>query len=228
MMNALILLSTILSLNTPMTLNETLTALSEGAERLAEEVSPERLAELDALADWVAEQPAEGNTDLVFICTHNSRRSHMGQILAQAAAHHHGLHDVRTHSGGTEATAFNPRAVRALQDLGVGLACANPEAKNPVYEVVLQPGAGTTAAFSKVYSDASNPQAGFAAVMTCSDADEACPLVFGAAARFATPYVDPKVSDGTAEEAATYRERALQIGTEMMYVMARAAAIRRG
>lgn len=228
MMNALILLSTILSLNTPMTLNETLTALSEGAERLAEEVSPERLAELDALADWVAEQPAEGTTDLVFICTHNSRRSHMGQILAQAAAHHHGLRDVRTHSGGTEATAFNPRAVRALQDLGVGLACANPEAKNPVYEVVLQPGAGTTAAFSKVYSAASNPQAGFAAVMTCSDADEACPLVFGAAARFATPYVDPKVSDGTAEEAATYRERALQIGTEMMYVMARAAAIRKG
>ncbi len=222
------LLLLLMSMNAPMTLNETLTALSERAESLPQEVTAERLAELDAMAAWVAEQPAEGTTDLVFICTHNSRRSHMGQILAQAAAHHHGLRDVRTHSGGTEATAFNPRAVRALQELGVGLSCADPNAANPVYEVALQAGASAAAAFSKVYSDAANPQDGFAAVMTCSDADEACPLVFGAAARFATPYVDPKVSDGTDAEAETYRERALQIGTEMMYVMARAAALRRG
>ena len=225
-MNTLFFL--LMSLNAPMTLNQTLIALSERADALPQEVTPERLAELDAMAAWVAEQPAEGTTDLVFICTHNSRRSHMGQILAQAAAHHHGLLDVRTHSGGTEATAFNPRAVQALRELGVGLMPTDPDAANPVYEVALQPEAPATAAFSKVYSDAANPQDGFAAVMTCSDADEACPLVFGAAARFATPYVDPKVSDGTEAEAATYRERALEIGTEMMYVMARAAALRKG
>ena len=47
----------------------------------------------------------------------------------------------------------------------------------------------------KTYGDDANPDSGFAAVMTCSSADKGCPIVYGAAARFATPYVDPKVSD---------------------------------
>ena len=75
------------------------------------------------------------------------------------------------------------------------------------------------ACFSKTYTDEANPQQGFGAVMTCSSADRGCPLVHGAVARFATPYVDPKVSDGTDEEAATYDARCRQIGTEMLYLM---------
>lgn len=85
----------------------------------------------------MAEQPQETPTELTFICTHNSRRSHMGQIWAQAAAWHFGLNDVRTFSGVTEATAFNPRAVRALRELGVAIDVSQ-EADNPVYTVQLQ------------------------------------------------------------------------------------------
>ncbi len=196
------------------------------AAELPQTLEAPRLAELNALAEWIAEQPADSPVELIFICTHNSRRSHMGQIWAQAAAYHHGLDHIRTYSGGTEATAFNPRAVAALRGLGVGLSTEAPDAANPLYRVELQPDHAPSTATSKVYSDAMNPQSGFAAVMTCSDADEACPLVFGAAARFALPYIDPKVADGTDEEAATYRERAEQIGVEMSYVMGRAAALR--
>jgi hypothetical protein len=43
--------------------------------------------------------------------------------------------------------------------------------------------------------------------------------VKGANFRVAIPYVDPKVSDGKPEEAATYDERCLQIATEMLWVM---------
>lgn len=207
-------------------LNATIERLAAAAVDYPQTADPERLTELNALAEWIAEQPADTPTELIFICTHNSRRSHMGQIWAQAAAWHHGLDDVRTYSGGTEATAFNPRAVRALRDLGVGIHTPEPGAANPTYQVHLQPEQPATTAWSKVYSDPENPQRGFAAVMTCSSADEACPLVFGSDSRFAIPYVDPKAADGTADEATTYRERAEQIGTEMFYVMARAAAAR--
>jgi hypothetical protein len=61
--------------------------------------------------------------------------------------------------------------------------------------------------------------------MTCSSADKGCPLVYGSDARFSVPYVDPKVSDGTPEEAATYDARLRQIGTEMLYVMGHAARL---
>jgi hypothetical protein len=60
--------------------------------------------------------------------------------------------------------------------------------------------------------------------MTCSSADRGCPVVYGSAARFSTPYVDPKVSDGTAEEDSTYDARLRQIGTEMLYVMGQVAS----
>lgn len=209
----------------PNVLNQTLTLMERAATELPRTLQPERLQELNDLAAWVADRD---EAPCIFICTHNSRRSHMGAIWAQAAAWHFGLDGVRTFSGGTEATAFNPRAVAALRDLGVRIVPVDENSGNMIYQVGLQADSPEFEVFSKVYTDPVNPSEGFAAVMTCSDADEACPLVFGADARFATPYEDPKVSDGTPEEAATYHERAMQIGAEMYYVMSRAAALRNG
>ena len=60
--------------------------------------------------------------------------------------------------------------------------------------------------------------------MTCGEADAECPLVFGSAVRFAVPYLDPKTSDGSPEEAAAYDARSEQIGREMHHVMSRVAA----
>ena len=73
--------------------------------------------------------------------------------------------------------------------------------------------------FSKKYNDDFNPKEHFAAVMTCSEADEACPIVFGATVRISLPYEDPKVADNTPEEEARYDERCRQIATEMFYVL---------
>jgi hypothetical protein len=57
--------------------------------------------------------------------------------------------------------------------------------------------------------------------MTCSAADKACPIVFGADARIAIPFDDPKAFDGTDQEAAKYDERCRQIAREMLYVFSR-------
>ena len=181
----------------------------------------ERLASVGLLIDWLAAQQAKGEpAPLLFVCTHNSRRSQMGQAWARAAAMELGLDQVSTWSGGTEATAFNPRAVTALRSHGFVIdATGRVVAEdNVVYTLGYGPETHDEA-FSKVYGDAFNPSTGFAAVMVCSSADSSCPMVQGADLRVALPYLDPKQSDGTPEEAATYRAKSEEIGREMAWLM---------
>lgn len=94
---------------------------------------------------------------------------------------------------------------------------------NPVYEVRLGDGLAPLSCFSKVHDAPPNPREGFAVVMVCTDADEACPSVPGADARIALPYHDPKAADGTPDEAAVYDERCADIARELLYAMSRAA-----
>lgn len=189
----------------------------------ADAVAVPRRTELDALAGWTARRVRAGApSDIVFICTHNSRRSHLAQIWAQVAAVWHGVNGVATYSGGTVATAFEPRAVAALTRAGLEIDVVRP-GDNPVYEVRYADTRPPVRAFSKVYSDPPNPTSDFCAVMTCSDADEACPVVVGADERIAITYVDPKLSNGTDREAATYDARCAEIAREMLYAMSRIA-----
>jgi arsenate reductase (thioredoxin) len=153
---------------------------------------------------------------LNFICTHNSRRSHLSQLWAQAAAHYFGVDDVYCFSGGTEATAFNPRAVKAMKDAGFLIEEKNG-GDNPRYEVRFAENAKTLLAFSKKFDDLSNQNTDFAAVMTCSHADDNCPVIAGASARIALTYDDPKNFDGTPLESAKYAERVHEIGREIMF-----------
>jgi len=189
------------------------------ARCLAEgEIVDERRMLLEKLSDFVVSKLADGHSArLVFICTHNSRRSHLCQFWAQAAAHHYSIPAVETFSGGTEVTAFNPRVAAALRRAGFVIKPPR-DGENPVYEVRYEPDMEPLRAFSKVYDAPPNPRSGFAAIMTCSSADTACPIVAGADERIAIPYDDPKDSDGTRREAEVYDERCRQIAREMLCV----------
>ncbi|HRP00211.1 MAG TPA: protein-tyrosine-phosphatase [Flavobacteriales bacterium] len=185
-------------------------------------IPAERKESLDLIAAFVKERKAAGATaDLIFICTHNSRRSHLSQLWAATAAWSFGQDHVRTYSGGTEATAVNPRAVAAVERAGFQV--VKPEGKNPVYEVSFAKDHAAERCWSKVYNDPANPQKDYCAAMTCSEADTNCPIVLGALDRISLPYNDPKEADGTPEEAARYDERCLQIAAELWYVMQQAA-----
>lgn len=165
-----------------------------------------------------AKKQSNEPANLLFICTHNSRRSHFSQIWAATAAAYYGVQDgINTYSGGTEATAFNPRAVAAIERSGFKV--QNPGGNNPHYKVTYTEGGAVIECFSKKYDDPFNANENFVAVMTCSHADKNCPSIAGASLRIPIPYVDPKESDGTEKEAATYDERCKQIATEMFYLM---------
>jgi arsenate reductase (thioredoxin) len=157
---------------------------------------------------------------LNFICTHNSRRSHISQLWAQAAAHFYGMKNVMCLSGGTEATAFNPRAVKAMQNIGFAIT-KTKEGDNPVYEVLYAENAEPVITFSKKYDDPFNHNQDFAAIMTCSHADSNCPMVLGATKRIALTYNDPKEFDGTPQESAKYAERVNEIGREILYAFSK-------
>jgi protein-tyrosine-phosphatase len=159
---------------------------AQGATRRLDEV-------LDAFRAQLAEK---GRLDVLFVCTHNARRSQMAQVLATAAARHFGLSNVRAFSGGTEARNSIPIQVRAaLKRVG--------------FEGDLS---------SKKVDHPDNPKADFVAVMVCSDADTACPVVNGATRRLSLPYEDPRLADGTAEEHDRYDQRVEQIGRDLVWI----------
>ncbi len=160
-----------------------------------------------------AQQPAS----LLFICTHNSRRSHLAQIWAAVAARYFGLGRLQTFSGGTEATALHPHAVAALEQAGFRV--EKPGGDNPRYQLFFAEEHAPLICFSKKYNHPANPQAAFGAVMVCADAEQNCPFVPGAEKRFALKYEDPKASDGSGKETLVYAERSWQIATEMCWLM---------
>ncbi|KAF2515691.1 low molecular weight phosphatase family protein [Flavobacterium foetidum] len=154
---------------------------------------------------------------LNLICTHNSRRSHLSQVWAQTAAFYYDLKNVFCYSGGTEATALFPMVVQTLEDSGF-MITALSQNTNPVYAIKYAENEHPVIGFSKTYDNDFNPKNRFASIMTCSQADSGCPLIAGAEKRIPITFEDPKIADGTAQQKEIYRERSLQIGTEMFYV----------
>jgi arsenate reductase len=189
-----------------------------------EDIPSERKKTLQPLIDYIQDKHSAGDAIRInFICTHNSRRSHLSQVWAQAMAHHFSIQNVTCYSGGTESTALFPEAAHSLQRVGF-LVSTISDAPNPVYTIKYAENENPVIGFSKKYDDNFNPGSEFAAVMTCSQADGACPFIAGAEKRIPITYLDPKAFDDTPQQAAKYDERSLQIATEMCYVFSQVKA----
>lgn len=184
-------------------------------------LSKDRKNILDLLVAFVQEKrTAQVPVKLHFICTHNSRRSHLSQIWAQAMAAYYNVPNVLSYSGGTEATALYPMVVKTLAKQGFEIHPVS-EGVNPVYSIHYSESGLALLGFSKTLDHAVNPSNGFVAIMTCDAADQDCPFIAGADERIGLTYKDPKVSDGTPQQESVYLERSIQIATELKYVFSR-------
>ncbi len=180
-------------------------------------ISQERKAVLQPLIDYVQEKVSTSKkTRLNFICTHNSRRSHLGQVWAQTMAAYYAI-DIDSYSGGTEATALFIAAKNTLENVGFQIQKVS-ETSNPVYAIKYAENAPPIIGFSKTFDNAFNPSSEFGAVLTCSQADEGCPFIAGAEKRIPVTYEDPKAFDNSPDQEKMYSERSIQIATEMKYV----------
>lgn len=193
-------------------LSRTIIAIEKGS------IPSERKRVLQPLVDFIQQKiKIKEAVNLNFICTHNSRRSHLAQVWAQIAAIHYNVMNVYCYSGGTEETALFPMLVEVLSSQGVSVLKIT-EDTNPVYALKYSENSMPIIGFSKRYNHPFNPISGFAAVMTCSQADENCPFVSGAEKRIAVTFEDPKESDGKDNQQEVYTTRSLEIAREMFYV----------
>lgn len=199
-------------------LHATLLAAVKAAARQFKNIPAERKAVLQQIVDWIAQKTKAGKpANLLFICSHNARRSFMAEAWATAAAYYYDVEGAKAFSGGVAATALHPNTAAALQGAGFQVT-ATAEGDNPVYALSLADDAPEKSLFSKLYDDEGNPKKHFIAVLVCSEADNDCPVIEPAERRILLPYNDPKEADGTAEAAARYAARSQEIATEMLYI----------
>ena len=183
-----------------------------------ESISEQRKEILQPLSEFIQLRLDQRlHISLHFICTHNSRRSHLCQVWAQLMAYHFKVNAVNCYSGGTEHTALFPMVVETLKAAGFQIDSLS-KGENPVYAIKYAKNQHPIIGFSKLIDNDFNPESGFAAIMTCDSANEACPFVIGAEKRIPITYQDPKAFDNTPQQAEKYRERSIQIATEMFYV----------
>lgn len=182
-------------------------------------IDTEKKKDLKELGDYILERKLKHkSTSLLFICTSNSRRSHMAQIWAKTAALYYGIDSLWTFSGGTEATKVNINAINALKRCGFSLS-SNNIGDNPVWNVNTGNKSEGWMIFSKKFNHSTNPKSEFGALMVCSEADKSCPTVEGADVRIPLPYDDPKYFDNTPSQDLKYDERCRQIARDLFFVM---------
>lgn len=184
-------------------------------------ISEERKTILQPLIDFVQQKTDnKQEININFICTHNSRRSHLSQVWAQVAASYFGVQNVICYSGGTEETALFPKVAETLSNQGFNIFKID-EGNNPIYAIKYSDNSLPIIGFSKKYDSPFNPASAFAAIMTCSQADGGCPFIAGAEKRIPVTFDDPKISDNTSEQTEVYLGRSLQIATEMFYIFSK-------
>lgn len=172
---------------------------------------------IEALQQKTSKQEA---IRLNFICTHNSRRSHLTQIWAQTLAYYFNIQKVNCYSAGTEATALFPSIIETLQQTGFQISTLS-QTKNPVYSIKFAANEPPIIGFSKTTDHTYNPKSAFIALMTCSQADEGCPFISGAERRFPLTYNDPKKYDNTPRAKEEYNQTSVLIATELYYIFSK-------
>lgn len=126
------------------------------------------------------EQPTARPFRVLFLCTHNSARSQMAEGLLRAL----GGDRFAAYSAGTEATHVRPLAIQAMAEIGVDISGQQSKTLDRYLGEVFE-----------------------AVITVCDDANEACPVFYGARRRLHWSLPDPSRAVGTEEERlAVYRQ----------------------
>lgn len=200
-------------------INQPILNLIYHLETQFDDISIARKEELSGLAKAIFKSLNSYNcAKITVICTHNSRRSQLGQLWLNVAALYYNVSHISTFSGGTEATAFHLNMINAIKRAGFNILTIE-EGNNPKYHINISSEINYDVYYSKKFSENYNPQKQFIAVMVCSEADQGCPFVPGASNRISLPYQDPKNFDGTTSQNEAYDNKVLEIGREMLYTL---------
>ena len=168
------------------------------------------------IANKIAVNYNNNDININFICTHNSRRSQLGQVWSFFAADYFKL-PINAFSGGTEVTAFHRNTVKTLTEVGFKFDVDEFSHTNPIYRISFSDDKPSLLGFSKLYNNIENKTPYFV-LTTCNNADENCPFIPEAIDRFHVPYTDPKHSDDSAIQDETYLKTSRIIAAHMYYL----------
>ena len=180
------------------------------------EIDDNRKELLLKIANKIAVNYNNNDININFICTHNSRRSQLGQVWSFFAADYFKL-PINAFSGGTEITAFHRNTVKTLTEVGFKFDVDEFSHTNPIYRISFSDDNPSLLGFSKLYNNIENKTPYFV-LTTCNNADENCPFIPEAIDRFHVPYIDPKHSDDSAIQDETYLKTSGIIAAQMYYL----------
>ena len=205
---------------TRFTLVDMTSNILENIERFVHQITfidEERKILLNLLSDSIYEQLQQQKTiSLAFICTHNSRRSHLAQMWFWLACQRFGLTNIECLSAGTEKTALNDRIVDSARRFGLTIQTKD-RSTNPIYQLSSPLADQQLSLFSKKVEELPNSINKPMAIMVCDHASENCPYVnFKKVGHL--HYVDPKYADDTIEESMVYDKTLQRIACEMIYL----------
>lgn len=200
--------------------NKSVTDLLSKLTSSFDQIPMERKQTLLQLGEMIrSEISSKGHCDLITICTHNSRRSHIAQIWFEVGSKYYLNGRLSSFSGGTESTRLHENTFQALRSCGFDIT-QETEGENPMFGIRYTLNDDMTPSlFSKVYSHEVNPQENYVAVLVCDNAVEACPVVIGAAQKIAVTFTDPKKYDHSAEAVKKYCESVENIGREILFAL---------
>ena len=191
--------------------------LGDKLNLLSEEISSQRKELLSEVAEKLGNTFSRSQSlKIIFICTHNSRRSHIAQFMLEMACGYYSIQGIEIYSGGTEVTALNKRVVHAISSHGIKYDKTTGD-DNPTYIFDHIEGSETPY-FSKLYNHPANPTSNFTAILVCDHASETCPYIPGTLERIHLHYRDPKEYDRTPGEEKAYMDKLEEIGAEMFYI----------
>lgn len=180
-----------------------------------ENISVERKKTLLKVSNYILTNYQKNKkSNLMFVCTHNSRRSQLAQVWAYVGYKYYKVKNINVYSGGTKITVFNLCAINALKRSGLKV----KKVKDDFLIRTSEKDSGLKC-YSKKYNSKRNIKKNFIAIMTCSYVNETCPIVEGSNCKVFLPYIDPKTSDGTEDESRIYDRTCLNIAQEMFFII---------
>ena len=139
---------------------------------------------------------------IVFICTHNSRRSQFCETWSKVLANRYGL-NISFSSAGTTKTSVYKEVINSLKRAGVDInekGILNIEGKSSIL-------------YSKTLDDIKENK--FISITNCKDAERNCPLDPRSQLNLNIFYDDPKKFDGMENEKKEYDKTCLSIAAEI-------------
>ena len=139
---------------------------------------------------------------IVFICTHNSRRSQFCEAWSKVLANRYGL-NISFSSAGTTKTSVYKEVINSLKRAGVDInekGILNIEGK-------------TSILYSKTLDDIKENK--FISITNCTDAEKNCPLDPRSHLNLNIFYDDPKKFDGMENEKKEYDKTSVSIAAEI-------------